>query len=127
MTLWVGLVTCELLVPGAQSLKDKRRAVKSFVDRAHKRHRVSVAETGHHDVHQRAEIGLAVVAGSRGAVERLLDSLRSLTDELHDAVVARWEERVVCADEWDAEDERDDEREDDEREDDMMFDTGDRR
>jgi uncharacterized protein len=122
MTLWVGLVTCELHVPGARSLKEKRRAVKSFVDRAHKRHRVSVAETGYHDVHQRAEIGLAVVAGSEGAVAHLLDSLRSLTDELHDAMVARWEERIVCGSEWDADDERDDEGEDE-----MLFEPGERR
>lgn len=117
MTLWVGLVTCELHVPGARSLKEKRRAVKSFVDRAHKRHRVSVAETGLHDLHQRAEIGLAVVAGSEGAVDKLLASLRSLTDELHDAMVARWEERIVVGSEWD-----DDERDEPDFDEPMMFD-----
>lgn len=101
MSMWVGLVTCELHVPGARSLKEKRRAVKSFVDRAYKRHRVSVAETGLHDVHQRAEIGLAAVAGSESAVLRLLDSLRALTDDLHEAEVTRWDERVVSEGEWD--------------------------
>jgi len=124
MTLWVGLVTCELHVPGARSLKEKRRAVKSFVDRAHKRHRVSVAETGLHDVHQRAEIGLAVVAGSEAAVDKLLASLRSLTDELHDAMVARWEERIVAGSEWEADDDGRDDDQDQETDpfDEMLFD-----
>lgn len=99
MTMWVGLVTCELEVPGARSLKEKRRVVKSFVDRLHRRHRVSVAETGLHEAHQRAEIGIAVVAGSEGDVARLLDSLRRVTDDVTDPMVGRWEERIVGADE----------------------------
>lgn len=95
MTMWLGLVTCELVVPGARSLKEKRRSVRSLVERMHRRHRVSVAETGYHDLHQRGEISIAVVAGSETDVERLLDSLRGMTDDLHDARVARWEERVL--------------------------------
>jgi uncharacterized protein YlxP (DUF503 family) len=95
MALWLGLVTCELVVPGARSLKEKRRAVRSLVDRMYRRHRVSVAETGYQDLHQRAEISIAVVAGSEGEVDRLLVSLRGMTDDLHDAAVARWEEQVL--------------------------------
>ena len=95
MARWLGLVICELVVPGARSLKEKRRSVRSLVDRMHRRLRVSVAETGYHDLHQRAEISIAVVAGNQADVERLLDSLRGLTDDLHDAQVARWEEQVA--------------------------------
>ena len=99
MTMWLGLVTCELVVPGARSLKEKRRSVRSLVDRMYRRHRVSVAETGHHDLHQRAEISIAVVAGSQAEVDRLLASLRGMTDDLHDASVAMWEEQVMDRDE----------------------------
>jgi len=98
MTMWLGVVTCELVVPGARSLKEKRRSVRSLVDRMYRRHRVSVAETGYHDLHQRAEISIAVVAGSEGEVDRLLASLRGMTDDLHDAGVARWEEQVMNGD-----------------------------
>lgn len=98
MTMWVGLVTCDLEIPGARSLKEKRRVVKSFVDRMHRRHRVSVAETGFHDVYQRAEVGIAVVAGSPGDVDRLLASLRAATDDVTDPRVGRWEERIVGPD-----------------------------
>jgi hypothetical protein len=34
-------------------------------------------------------------------VLRLLDSLRALTDELHEAEVTRWDERVASEGEWD--------------------------
>jgi hypothetical protein len=96
MTAWVGVISCELMVPGAEGLKDKRRAVKSLVERMHRRVRVSVAETGLHELHQRAEVSVAVVAGSEGELERLLERLRSLTDDLPGAVVARWDERVIA-------------------------------
>jgi uncharacterized protein len=98
MTMWLGLVSCELVVPGARSLKEKRRAVRSLVDRMYRRHRVSVAETGLHDLHQRAEISIAVVGRSEAEVERLLASLRGMTDDLHDAAVAHWEEQVMDRD-----------------------------
>ena len=62
MPLHVGVIRLELHIPGARSLKDKRRAVKSLVDRMHHRYRVSVAETDLQDLSRRAELGLAVVA-----------------------------------------------------------------
>lgn len=96
MTAWVGLISCELMVPGAEGLKDKRRAVKSLVERMHRRCRVSVAETGLHELHQRAEVSVAVVAGSEGELERLLEALRSLTHDLPEAVVAHWHEQVIA-------------------------------
>ena len=58
----VGVSVFELHLPASRSLKEKRRVVKSFVERLHERLRVSVAETGFHDLHQRAEIGVAAVA-----------------------------------------------------------------
>ena len=95
MTAWVGVVSCELMVPGATGLKDKRRAVKSLVERMHRRFRVSVAETGLHELHQRAEVSVAVVCGSEGELARLLEALRGLAEELPDAVVARWDAQVI--------------------------------
>lgn len=97
MAVWVGLVVCELNVPGSRSLKEKRRVVRSFVERLHKRHRVSVAETGFRDAHQVSEVGLAVVAGTEGEVSRLLDSLRRAAEEVFDPQIARWEEEIVEA------------------------------
>ena len=43
--------------------------VKSLVDRIHQRYRVSVAETGFHDLHQRAEISMAVVANGESEMD----------------------------------------------------------
>jgi uncharacterized protein YlxP (DUF503 family) len=63
-----------------------------MVDRMHSRMRVSVAETDLHDLHRRAEIGLAVVAASERDLERLLGELQRIAEESPEAVVASWEE-----------------------------------
>ena len=58
-------MTWELHLNGCQSLKDKRRILKSLKDRLHQRFNISVAETGHQDLWQRAELTCAAVATDR--------------------------------------------------------------
>lgn len=93
MPIHVGVVSLELQIPGARSLKDKRRAVKSLIDRVHRRFRVSIAETDYHDLHQRSEISIAVITHDGGELERILDGLRSIAEEVPDALLLRWEPR----------------------------------
>ncbi len=69
MPVAVGISSFELHLPESRSLKDKRRVVKSLVERIHQRYRVSIAETDFHDLHQRAEISLAAVANGEGELE----------------------------------------------------------
>lgn len=91
------VVSVELHLPGVRSLKEKRRIVKSLQDRLHARYRVSIAETRHHDLHQRAELGIAVVAPSVGHLEDIGDSLRRHFQDRVEVVVTRWDERIVEA------------------------------
>lgn len=97
MAVHVGVVSLELHIPAARSLKDKRRVVRSLVERLHRRHRVSVAETDLHDLHQRAEISLAVVSHDGGELERVLDGLRSQAEEAPGAMLLRWDLRLLDA------------------------------
>ncbi len=75
----------ELHLPEARSLKQKRKVIKSLIERIHRRFRVSIAETDHHDLHQRSEISLAAVARSDGAIQRLTAPVRVLSDIDHAA------------------------------------------
>jgi len=68
----VGVMTWELHLHACQSLKDKRTIVKSLKDRMHNRFNISVAETAHHDLWQRAELTAAVVGTDRQQAERVL-------------------------------------------------------
>jgi uncharacterized protein YlxP (DUF503 family) len=91
----VGISSFELHLPSSRSLKDKRRVVKSLVDRIHKRFRVSVAETDFHDLHQRAEITMAVVTNGEGEMENLMEEIRSLVEREHEAFLTRWDPQIL--------------------------------
>jgi len=71
----------ELSLPGCRSLKEKRSVVRSLRDRLKSKFNVSVAETGLQDIHDRAEISVALVA-SEG---RLADSVLDKTDHFVEA------------------------------------------
>jgi uncharacterized protein YlxP (DUF503 family) len=68
----VGLLVLLLRVPGARTLKDKRRVVRGLLDQVAARFRVSVAEVGALDSPGRARVAAAAVSGDAGhALERL--------------------------------------------------------
>ena len=71
----------QLSVPGCTSLKEKRSVVRSLKDRLQARFRVSVAETGHQDVHTRAEIAVALVSSDLRLAEAVLDKADHLVRE----------------------------------------------
>ncbi|HET7652804.1 MAG TPA: DUF503 domain-containing protein [Acidimicrobiales bacterium] len=71
----VGVVRFDLHIPLSHSLKEKRAVVKPIVDGARRRFAVASAETGYLDKWQRAELGMATVAGEPAHVERVLDGV----------------------------------------------------
>ncbi|HEU4565556.1 MAG TPA: DUF503 domain-containing protein [Gemmatimonadaceae bacterium] len=68
----IGVVSWDLHVTGAASLKDKRSVIKSMKDRLHNEFNVSVAETASHDTWQRAELTACVVAADRRHAESVI-------------------------------------------------------
>jgi uncharacterized protein YlxP (DUF503 family) len=88
--VYAALVRVELHLPLARSLKDKRAVLNRIKDRALATH-AAVAETEHHDLWQRATLGMAVVAGSADRLQSGLDALRRIVDGQHDAVVVDWQ------------------------------------
>lgn len=91
----VGVSVLELHLPEARSLKAKRRVIKGLIDRVHKRFRVSIAETDHHDLHQRSEISIAAIARSPADGSRLMAAIRDLLDDVPEAVVTYWEPQFL--------------------------------
>uniref|UniRef100_A0A7C3J6X2 DUF503 domain-containing protein n=1 Tax=candidate division WOR-3 bacterium TaxID=2052148 RepID=A0A7C3J6X2_UNCW3 len=52
----------ELFIKESQSLKDKRRVIKSLIERIKNRYNVSIAEVGDNDSYKKSTIGLALVS-----------------------------------------------------------------
>ena len=68
----IGVLQLDLHVPYAQSLKDKRMALRRLKDRLRKHFNVSVSELDHQDLWQRAEVGVVSVGPDHGYLEQQL-------------------------------------------------------
>ncbi len=73
----VGVCRVVLALPGNNSLKGKRSVVKSVLDRARQRFRVSAAEIEDLDNHRRASLGFAYVSNDAKHARSVLDKLVS--------------------------------------------------
>jgi uncharacterized protein YlxP (DUF503 family) len=77
----VAIQTWELHLPGCHSLKEKRGVLKPLTIGLRRSFNVSVAETNHQDLWQRAEIACAVVGTDRGVVEETLRAADRMVEE----------------------------------------------
>lgn len=67
----VGVLTLEIQLPYAHSLKEKRAVVRKMKDRLRSRFNVAVAELDHQDVWQQATLGVVSVSNSRPLLQSL--------------------------------------------------------
>jgi len=89
--VYVGALTLDVLLGDIRSLKQKRSAVRPLVAELQRRFPgAAVGETGHLDLHRRAEIGVAVVAATAAHAVEVLESCERL-------VAARPEIELIAA------------------------------
>lgn len=77
-----GILLIQFRIHDCNSLKAKRKIVKSIIQRIKNTYNASVAEVGANDVYQRAEIGIAVIGNDRRVINSKLDKILDLADEL---------------------------------------------
>ena len=75
----IGVVTLELRIEEAHSLKEKRHVVKSLKERLRGKFNVSVAEIDDMDLHNSAVLAVAVVSPSRPLAEKVLQAVERET------------------------------------------------
>lgn len=74
----VGLLTVDLAIHDAQSLKDKRRAILGLKQRLRSRFNVSVAEVAYHDLAKRCRLAVVMVARESRPLNSQLDQVVDL-------------------------------------------------
>ena len=75
MSPTVGVLTLELQIGEAHSLKDKRHVVKSLKDRLRTKFNISVAEIDFQDTWQRTVIAAVTVSGDHMRAEQVLQAV----------------------------------------------------
>ena len=71
----IGLLTVELHIEEANSLKDKRQVLKSLLAHLRSEFNISATEVGDHDVWRTATVGVAVVATDGSYANQVLDKV----------------------------------------------------
>jgi len=91
----VGLLSIELHLAGARSLKDKRMVLRSLKDRL-RRFNVAVAELDHQDLWQRASLGVVSIAATVDGVHQTLDAVVDEIEQLEPGAIVRSEVELLC-------------------------------
>jgi uncharacterized protein len=78
----VGLLTLELHLPEAHSLKDKRQVLRSLKDRLRGRFNVAVAELDFQDTWQSSVVGVVTLSNAEQHVEESLQKVLAEADKI---------------------------------------------
>jgi len=91
----IGLCRIELQIPQSQSLKDKRRVLKSVVSRVRREFNVSIAEVDHQDSWQLATLAAVCVSTDAGYAQGLLERVVHYIERARpDLVLLRYENEL---------------------------------
>ncbi|MGB9802359.1 MAG: DUF503 domain-containing protein [Desulfofundulus sp.] len=78
----VGILVIELRVSEADSLKSKRRVLKSLLDKVKARYNVSIAEVGKQDTWHLSTIGVSFVSNDSAHVHQTLSAVIRFIEDL---------------------------------------------
>ncbi|HTE02627.1 MAG: hypothetical protein AUI83_16110 [Armatimonadetes bacterium 13_1_40CM_3_65_7] len=87
----IGVLQVELSLPGSHSLKDKRRLVKSLLDRLHNQFNVAAAEIDAQDNHRHAHLAVTCVSSESRHANQILSHIMSAVEREAEMVVVRYE------------------------------------
>lgn len=71
----IGVLTMELRIEHAHSLKEKRHVVKSLKERLRNHHNIAIAEIDYQDLWQSSLISAVTVSSSRQLAEQVLQAV----------------------------------------------------
>jgi hypothetical protein len=90
----VGALRMDLTLPGNDSLKGKRRILRSLIDRLRSKFGVAVAEVDHLDSWQRAGVGVACVSNDAVIANEVLSRVVRWVEDNYDGILNHSEVRL---------------------------------
>lgn len=93
--LYVGQCTLDLHVPNCQSLKEKRRIIKSIKERLKNRYNVSVCEFGDLSLWQRTQLGIVTCGNERTIVDSTIKTVINFLERVHTVTLLDVKQMVV--------------------------------
>tara|TARA_Y100000031_G_scaffold153164_1_gene197825 strand:+ start:489 stop:770 length:282 start_codon:yes stop_codon:yes gene_type:complete len=91
----VGTCWVKLFLHENNSLKGKRKVVKSVKDRIKRKFNVSIAEIGNHDDWKKIVLGIAAVSNDQKYIHKVLNDVINSIDSMHLAEVLDYKMEIL--------------------------------
>lgn len=78
----IGVLTLEIHLPYAESLKDKRHVIRKVKDRLRARFNVAVAELDHQELWQRATLGVVTLSNDESNLEQVMQAVNAESQKI---------------------------------------------
>jgi uncharacterized protein YlxP (DUF503 family) len=91
----VGVGKIVLHIHGCRSLKEKRSIIKPMIRQIQNHFNVSAAEVGAQDVHQKSEIGFALIGSQRRMINAKIDKIFNMVEDIGPAEVVNCEMEII--------------------------------
>jgi uncharacterized protein len=91
----IGAMIIEFHIHDNQSLKGKRKIVKSMIGKVKSRFNVSIAEVGSNDLWQKIELGVSAVGNDRRFIDSSLASVLGFLDSLYLAEITDSKTEII--------------------------------
>jgi len=85
--IYIVLISFDVLIDGAHSLKVKRGVINRIKDRIHSRFNASIAEIGYLDKWQRAAMGVTIISNEKRKLQKDVDMLHAMLAGFTDMVI----------------------------------------
>ncbi|MEE4272855.1 MAG: DUF503 domain-containing protein [Thermoanaerobaculales bacterium] len=95
--IYIGVARLALHIPEARSLKEKRSHTRSLAERIRNRHHVTVLETDHQNLHQRAEFAICAISTDVTDVEARLQRVSDTVHSNWTGYILDWDIEVIQA------------------------------
>ena len=82
MGLVLGFGTINLRLPESNTLKGKRKILKSILGKMRNTFNVSAAEIGENDTHRKSEIGFSMVGNDTAHINSKMDKLINMVEDM---------------------------------------------
>ena len=91
----VGVLVVDLIIHGANSLKDKRRVLLSLKEKVRNKFNVAVAEVDDNDLWQKSSVGITTVSNDQKHVNQVLSKLVDYIEDRFDVEISDYNIEIL--------------------------------
>lgn len=92
--MFIAIAKIDLLIYEAASIKDKRQVIRSILDKFKNKTSIAACEVAHHDLWQKATIGISCVSNDKGIVEKEISWAIRCLDERYEIEIIEIQQEI---------------------------------